>query len=105
MQSNIANHPSLNNPRKFEAIFAALIAEAGEKHEVAELLTKVIRNVEQVKPPEARKKRSENPTCFEFCCSKDSTLGEVNVKRGINYFRLLADVCNMADDAEIDFLI
>lgn len=105
MQSNVANHPTLNKPRKFEAMFAALIAEAEDKHEAAEFLTKVTRNVDKVKPPEARKKRSENPTCFEFCCSKDSTLGEVNMRRGINHFRLSAEVCNMADDTEVDSLI
>ena len=105
MQSNVANHPTLNEPRKFEAMFAALIAEAEDKHEAAEFLTKVTRNVDKVKPPEARKKRSENPTCFEFCCSKDSTLGEVNMRRGINHFRLSAEVCNMADDTEVNSLI
>ena len=105
MQSNVANHPTLNKPRKFEAMFAALIAEAEDKHEAAEFLTKVTRNVDKVKPPEARKKRSENPTCFEFCCSKDSTLGEVNMRRGINHFRLSAEVCNMADDTEVNSLI
>ena len=105
MQSNVANHPTLNKPRKFEAMFAALIAEAEDKHEAAEFLTKVTGNVDKVKPPEARKKRSENPTCFEFCCSKDSTLGEVNMRRGINHFRLSAEVCNMADDTEVNSLI
>ena len=105
MQSNVTSHPTLNRPRKFEAMFAALIADAEDKHEAAEFLTRVTRNVNQVKPPEARKKRSENPTCFEFCCSKDSSLGAVNMKRGINHFRLSADVCNMADDTEVDSLI
>ena len=105
MQSNVASQPNLSKPRKFDAMFASMIAEAEDKHDAAEFLTRITRDVKQVKPPEARKKRTENPTCFEFCCSRDSTLGSVNEKRGINHFRLSADVCNMADDSEVDSLI
>ena len=95
MQSNVASQPNLSKPRKFDAMFASMIAEAEDKHDAAEFLTRITRDVKQVKPPEARKKRTENPTCFEFCCSRDSTLGSVNEKRGINHFRLSADICNM----------
>jgi hypothetical protein len=74
---------------KCDAMFAKLIAEADDQNMTADHLMKVTRNVPQVKPSkDVRKHRSSNPTCFEFCCSKDSTLGQVNASKGINHFRL-----------------
>ena len=105
MSCNVANNSDIRKPRATDALFASLIAQAEDKHEAAEFIGRITRNVQPVEPPDARKRRPENPTCFEFCCSSDSTLGLVNMTRGINHFRLSSDVCNMADDHEVDSLI
>eukprot|EP00435_Cladocopium_sp_Y103_P060485 s1600_g22.t1 len=106
MQANLSHEVRRRNPMKCDAMFAKLIAEADDQNVTADHLTKVTRNVPQVKPSkDVRKHRSSNPTCFEFCCSKDSTLGQVNASRGINHFRLSSDHVNMADDKEVDSLI
>ena len=39
MQSNVASQPNLSKPRKFDAMFASMIAEAEDKHDAAEFLT------------------------------------------------------------------
>ena len=79
MQANLSHEMRRRNPMKCDAIIAKLIAEADDQNMIAEHLTKVTRNVPQVKPSkDVRKHRSSNPTCFELCCSKDSTLGQVN---------------------------
>lgn len=106
MQANLSNDSSVRMPKKCDAMFATLISESQDRHATAEHITKVTRNVNKMKPPkEVRKRRSMNPTCFEFCCSPDSTLGAANESRGINHFRLSADRVNMADDEEVDSLI
>ena len=106
VQANLSHEVRRRNPMKCDAMFAKLIAEANDQNMTADHLTKVTRNVPQVKPSkDVRKHRSSNPTCFEFCCSKDSTLGQVNVSRGINHFRLSSDHVDMADDKEVDSLI
>ena len=103
MQANLSNDSSVRMPKKCDAMFATLISESQDRHATAEHITKVTRNVNKMKPPkEVRKRRSMNPTCFEFCCSPDSTLGAANESRGINHFRLSADRVNMADDEEVD---
>ena len=54
----------------------------------AELL-QATAGVSEVKPPKERKSRAEKfHTMFEFCCSEDSMLGQVNLERGINHVRL-----------------
>ena len=106
MQANLSNDSSVRMPKKCDAMFATLISESQDRHATAEHITKVTRNVNKMKPPkEVRKRRSMNPTCFEFCCSPDSTLGAANESRGISHFRLSADRVNMADDEEVDSLI
>ena len=105
MQANIANGSEARLPKKCDAMFATMIAESQDKFATAEHIERVIRNVHKVKPPKERKHRSLNPTCFEFCCSKDSSLGEVNESRGINHFRLSSQNTDMSDDVEVDSLI
>lgn len=71
----------------------------------AELL-QATASVSEVKPPKERKSRADKfHAMFEFCCSEDSMLGQVNLERGINHFRLTKKSSNMADNQEVNDLL
>ena len=83
-----------------------MLAESPDPTKLAEEILKATEDV-----PEARtqrdkcKIREKCRTCFEFCCSKNSSLGEVDMDRGINLFRLSIDQTDMSNDVEVDCLI
>ena len=66
----------------------------------------VIANERTLNPPKERRIRSgKKPVMFEFCCSKDSTLGKVNQSRGFEHFRLSRDVTDLEDPQQIASLL
>ena len=54
--------------------------------------------------PARKKAKNTQPVMFEFC-SKDSTLGQVNMERGINHFRLSKDITDLTNPEDVKFLI
>jgi len=63
-------------------------------------------NERTLNPPKERRIRSgKKPVMFEFCCSKDSTLGKVNHSNGLDHFRLSRDTSNLEDPAHIASLL
>ena len=61
--------------------------------------------VDIVDHSQARKKaKNHQPTMFEFCSSKESTLGYVNADREINHFRLSKDITDLTNPQYIESL-
>ena len=42
---------------------------------------------------------------FEFCCSDNSKLGEVNKSKGIDHIRLSLSNCDLEDETQIKSLL
>ena len=93
-------------PGSFECLCASMLAESPDPTKLAEEILKATEGVPEAKTPKDKCKiRDRCRTCFEFCCSKNSSLGEVNMDRGINHFRLSIDQTDMSNDVEVDCLI
>ena len=65
----------------------------------------VIKEEQTLTPPRERRMRANKPpVMFEFCCSKDSRLGEVNTSRGFQHFRLCKEFTDLSDPLQIESL-
>ena len=65
----------------------------------------VIKEEQTLTPPRERRMRANKPpVMFEFCCSKDSRLGEVNASRGFQHFRLCKEFTDLSDPLQIESL-
>ena len=83
-----------------------MLAESPDPTKLAEEILKATEDVPEARTQKDRcKVREKCRTCFEFCFSKNSSLGEVNMDRGINHFRLSIDQTGMSSDVEVDCLI
>lgn len=104
-QANVskAEHSSRTIEKRSDYFIASL---SNEFPESSPELRNFAAGIPEIKPPKERKIRGDKGhTMFEFCCSEDSMLGQVNQERGINHFRLSQESSNMADNREVDDLI
>jgi hypothetical protein len=104
-QANVskAEHSSRTIEKRSDYFIASL---SNEFPESSPELRNFAAGIPKIKPPKERKIRGDKGhTMFEFCCSEDSMLGQVNQERGINHFRLSQESSNMADNREVDDLI
>ena len=85
-----------------------MLAESPDPTKLAEEILKATEDALEARTQkDSCKIREKCRTCFEFCCPKNSSLGEVNMdrgNRGINHFRLSRDQTDMSSDVEVDWL-
>ena len=104
IQAAVAN--AKNNQRFLSrGVEAAELMMEGIPKDQKESLHAMLPQVDTVDHSQARKKaKSNQPTMFEFCCSKESTFGYVNVDRGINHFRLTKDITDLINPEDVKSL-
>ena len=101
IQAAVAN--AKNQRFLSRGVEAAELMMEGISIDQKESLHAMLSQVETVDHSQARKKaKNHQPTMFEFCCSKESTLGYVNADRGINHFRLSKDITDLTDPQDVD---
>ena len=71
------------------------VGRVSRPDKLAEEILKATEDVSETRTQKDKCKiREKCRTRFEFCCSKNSSLGGVNMDRGINHFRLSIDQTN-----------
>ena len=83
-------------PKRCDEFIANLISDFPED-EIKSLVSNATLGVFEVKPPKERRIRKDTDRCMlEFCCSPESSLGNVNEQKRIKHFRLTKENSNMS---------
>lgn len=81
---------------------AAELMMEGIPKDQKESLHAMLSQVDVVDHSQDRKKaKNIQPAMFEFCCSKESTLGYVDMERGINHFRLSKEITDLTNHEDV----
>lgn len=82
------------------------VEQAGNRDAQKKRANEILDMTKDLLKPERvdRSARASNPTLLEFCCDKDSTLGQANQEQGINHFRLSTQNSDLSDPWEVDSL-
>ena len=101
VQANVKEH-CCNEPLQGIDAVAAILNDEGPSPSALE----AAKRQETVKPPRERRLRGNKaPMMFEFCCSDNSKLGEVNKSKGIDHIRLSLSNCDLEDETQIKSLL
>ena len=97
VQANVKEHCCKEPLGRIDAV-AAILNDEGPSPSAFE----AAKRQETAKPPRERRLRGNNkPMMFEFCCSENSKLGQVNEPKGIDHIRLSLSNCNLEDETQI----
>ena len=100
-QANVKEH-CCNEPVQGIDAVAAILNDEGPSPSALE----AAKRQETVTPPRERRLRGNKaPMMFEFCCSDNSKLGEVNKSKGIDHIRLSLSNCDLEDETQIKSLL
>ena len=101
VQANVKEH-CCNEPLGGIDAVAAILNDEGPSPSAFE----AAKRQETVEPPRERRLRGNKaPMMFEFCCSDNSKLGEVNKSKGIDHSRLSLSNCDLEGETQIKSLL